>query len=273
MTGVPQLGTLEKRFREGKGHKYLRDGVTVRCQGVSKTNMRKFRVERGNPELESDDVWPEGQCDKAALPGAFGCIHHGGKSREQALATGKTTSLGLLPFDLQQKIEILQQNPDYINREMEIWQLLGMNAQLYERMEELGGGPDSFEKILDGVAMITGGQIQPGVEYIKKVIQSEFAQKELRDELRTNMALLGNMTKIQVSTAKELKTMATTDQVMAMVEGTVDDFIQIVKELVVDQTLANKLIDRYIRATKLRLNARIAPSAMLEETDVRTTTD
>mgnify|MGYP003508452894 CR=1 FL=1 len=40
MTGVQKIGELEKRFREGSGKRYLRDGISMRCQGVSKTNLR-----------------------------------------------------------------------------------------------------------------------------------------------------------------------------------------------------------------------------------------
>ena len=53
--------------------------------------------------------------------------------------------------------------------------------------------------------------------------------------------------------------MATTDQVMALVEGLADDFIQIVKDVVGDKTIADRLVDRFVRAVKLRLNARIVP--------------
>ncbi len=261
MTGVQRLPTLEKRFRDGKGKQYLRDGITIRCQAVSKTNLRRMRVERGDLNLTSDDVWPEGQCPLAAEPGQFGCNFHGGGS---ALKSGRNVALDVIPIDLRQKIEILQQNPDYINREMQIWEILGMNAQLYERMGELGGGPDSYEKILDGLNMIANGNQAKGIEAIREIILSEQSQRELRDEIRINTTLLGNLTKIQVSTAKELKTMATTDQVMAMVEGIVDDFITIVKDVIPDKTTADRLVDRFVRAVRLRLNARIA-TPVIEE--------
>jgi hypothetical protein len=264
MTGVPKLGDLERRYRENSGQRYLRDGISIRCQAVSKTNLRRIRVERGDLELTTSDIWPEGQCDKGAVPGTFGCKFHGGKS---IVASGKSISRGMIPLDLQEKIEILQQNPDYINREFEIWQLLGMNAQLHERMEELGGGPDSYEKILVGLNMIRGGDIENGIKGIQKIIESEFSQREIRDELRININLLKELTKVQVSTAKELKTMATTDQVMAMVEGIVDDFITIVKDLVVDRTLADRLVDRFVRAVKLRMNARVGTSTLEEVVD------
>lgn len=255
MTGVPQLSTTEKRFRDAQGQQYLRDGVTIRCHAVSKGNLRKARIEQGDLDLTSDDIWPEGQCQRAAEPGSFACALHGGKS---ALAAGRSVSIGILPYDLQQKIEILQQNPDYISREAEIWQLLGLNAQLYERLEELSTGPETLYRILDGLAMIENGTIGDGVKHIRRIIQSELAQRETRDEIRINTNLLAQLTKVQVSTAKELKTMATTDQVLAMVEGIVDDFISIVKDVIGDKTLADRLIDRFVRAVKLRLNARIA---------------
>jgi hypothetical protein len=188
------------------------------------------------------------------VPGTFACELHGGDS---LTLRGNNPITQVLPYDLREKIQILQQNPDYINREFQIWEVLGMNAQLYEKMAELGGGPDSFEKILDGVTMIEKGNIVGGTEGIREVVLSEKAQRELRDEIRTNMSLLKELTKVQVSTAKELKTMATTDQVMSMAEGIVDDFIHDVKEVVEDKTTANRLIDRFVRSVKLRINARV----------------
>jgi len=269
MTGVPILGILEKRFREGTGKQYCRDGITRRCQAVSKANLRKMRIERGDLELTSEDVWPEGQCPLAAEPGQFGCNFHGGGS---AIKSGRSVLLDVLPVDLRHKVEILQANPDYINREMQIWEILGMNAQLYEKMGEagVGGGPDAFEKVLDGLAMIEGGNIPAGVKGIRDAVLSEKSQREIRDEIRINTTLLANLTKVQVSTAKELKTMATTDQVMAMVEGIVDDFITLVKDVVVDKTLADRLVDRFVRAVRLRLNARIATPTVEEVVDAAT---
>lgn len=257
MTGVPKLGKLESRFRSGSGEKYLRDGITIRCQAVSKTNLRRIRTEQKNLELTSDDVWPEGQCPFAAIPGSFGCNFHGGVKALEA--TGRSVSLGVLPLDLQQKIEILQRNPDYISREMQIWEIIGMNAQLREKEAELGGGPETYDAVLWGLSMIEEGQIELGLKAIKEAMLAEKAQREVRDEIRTNIKMLADLTKVQVSTAKELKTMATTDQVMALVEGIVDDFIQIVKDVVGDKTIADRLVDRFVRAVKLRLNARIAP--------------
>lgn len=264
MASAPKMNVSEQRWREAKGQRYCRDGVTIRCQAVSKTNLRKARVEQGNLELTSSDVWPEGQCIFAAEPGTYLCHFHGGSTRAIE-KRGSAVMLGMIPIDMREKIEILQQNPDYINREMQIWELLAMNAQLYERMEELGGGPDSFEKILDGLAMIEGGNIANGVKGIRDIVLSERSQRELRDELRTNMNLLKEMTKVQVSTAKELKTMATTDQVMNLVEGVVDDFITIVKDIIVDKVTADRLVDRFVRAVRLRLNARIpTPTEMVD---------
>lgn len=257
MTGVPKLGTLEKRFRDGTGQRYLRDGVTIRCQAVSKGNLRRIRVETGNLELTSDEAWPEGQCEKAAQVGLFGCVFHAGS---KALAvSGSNISSSILPIDLREKIEILKQNPDYISREAQIWEILGMNAQLYERIEDLSTGPATLDRVLDGLVMIENGKIDLGVKLIREIIVSEVGQRETRDEIRTNTNLLAQLTKVQVSTAKELKTMATTDQVMALVEGLVDDFIQIVKDVVGDKTIADRLVDRFVRAVKLRLNARIVP--------------
>ena len=266
MPSARKMVVTEQRFREGSGHQYLRDGITPRCHAVSKTNLRRLRVERGDLNLTSEDVWPEGQCIQAAEPGAYACRFHGGAT----LAIERRDNIashGMIPLDMHEKIKILQQNPDYISREMQIWEVLAMNAQLYEKMEELGGGPDSFEKILVGLAMVEGGRIADGIKGIREIVLSEKAQRELRDELRTNMSLLKELTKVQVSTAKELKTMATTDQVMNMVEGIVDDFISIVKEVIGEKVVADRLVDRFVRAVRLRLNTKVVNPLEVEVID------
>lgn len=253
---VQPISTSEKRFRDGLGERYLRDDITIRCQAVSKTKLRKFRIEKGNMELTSDDAWPEGQCVRAANTGTFLCSLHGGKS---VGIVKKNPTIAILPIDLQEKIQILMENPDYINREMQIWEILAMNAQLYERLGEVGGGEATFDDIFDCLVMIEGGQIMDGLRRIREILASEKAQREIRDEIRANMSLLKELTRTQVSTAKELRTMATTDQVMALTEGIVDDFITNVKDVVEDKKISDKLIDNFVRAVKLRLNARIAP--------------
>lgn len=248
-----ELSVSEKRFQEGRGQRYMADGLTVRCQAVSKSSLRKARIIKNNPDLSSDDVWPEGQCVLSAEGGTFLCHFHGGKS----LTIRKRTILDFMPIDLQEKMEVLIANKDYINREQEIYQILALNAQLYERLDEIsGGGEDTRLEILAGTRMIQDGEIEAGLVRIKEALGSERAQAEVREELRANLQLLQGLTRTQVNTAKELRLMATADQVIALIEGISDDFTRIINKNIGDPDLARRLLSEFVAAVRQRSNAR-----------------
>ena len=82
---MPLVPIHEKRWNEASGIRYMSDGLTHRCQGISKTRLRRARIEQNkeDPKLyPSDDFWPECQCGKPAMmtPGAglYACKFHGG---------------------------------------------------------------------------------------------------------------------------------------------------------------------------------------------------
>lgn len=231
----------------------MSDGQRVRCHAVSKTYIRRIRIEQNNPDLSSEDIWPDGQCVRAAEAGTFLCYFHGGKS----LTIRKRTILDFMPIDLQEKMEILIENKDYINREQEIYQVLALNAQLYERLDEIsGGGEDTRQEILIGTRMIKDGQVEAGLSRIQDALGSERAQAEIREELRANFQLLQGLTRTQVNTAKELRLMATADQVIALIEGISDDFTRIISKNVSDPDLARRLLNEFVTAVRQRSNAR-----------------
>lgn len=200
----------ERRWREGKGERYLSDGITIRCQSVTKTHLKKTREETGDPEISSDDVWPEGQCSKSAELGTYLCELHGGKTPNSA----QHPIAMFLPADLAEKMEVLSQNPDYLNRRTEIDLLEGRNAQLYSR---LSGGRVLNTQIQNELKeidfLIRANELVKALTKLKEVLDTTYDERAIYAEIRENMNLMKGMTTTQVATAKELKTMATADSV------------------------------------------------------------
>lgn len=213
-----KMSKSEIRFREGKGAQYMQDGVSVRCQAVSKSYLRDIRLERGDPEISSDDVWPEGQCTKKATPGTFLCIYHGGETP----GIERNPIEMFMPIDLAEKMEVLSRNPDYLNRQSEIYQLLSRNAELYERLRGYVFPTAVRSRLMNVAALIEENELVKAVSEISSLYDATYDEKEIRAEIRENITLIKNLTSTQVTTAKELKTMATADQVTATLLGIFD---------------------------------------------------
>jgi hypothetical protein len=205
-----EMTKSERRWRDGLGERYLNDGVTIRCQSVTKTFLKKMREEEGDPEISSDDVWPVGQCTKSAELGTFLCELHGGKTPNSA----HNPLTMFLPSDLAEKLEILAQNPDYLSRYNEIRLLEGRNAQLYER---LSGGlvltPVLRQTITEIMALIRENSLVEAMNKLQSMLDTTYDEKAVYAEIRENMNLLKGMTTTQVTTAQVLKTMTTADSV------------------------------------------------------------
>jgi hypothetical protein len=236
---MTRMKTSEKRFREGKGVRFLKDGVTVRCHAVTKEQMDRSREEAGDPDLDSSDVWPEGQCSKAAEPGTFLCHFHGGKTPNSA----HNPLAAFMPIDLAQKIEIIASNGDYLSRRGDINALMALNAQLFERM----GGADVLHpavrtKLEAVVEKIKNNALIEAINDIQSLLDKTYDEKELRAEVRENMSLLKGMTQTQVTTAKELRLMATTDSVTNIVMRIFDSITKNSQKYIPDAELARPFL-------------------------------
>lgn len=210
------ISTSERRFNDGSGERYLStDPNRVRCQAVSKTKLRLARILQGNPDLDSNDVWPEGQCQKGAEEGTFLCHLHGGLNPN----INKKRVSDYMPLDLRQKYQIFEAHPDLLSRYSEMAQLQARNAQLYERLEEFVIGQDAWQAINDGVQWIERGETVKGVALIRIALHDTRDEKATWQEIRLNDDLISKLHNIQIATEEKLKTMATIDQVKAIVNG------------------------------------------------------
>src|SRR3990167_3912087 len=204
-----QMSVSEKRYRDGLGVRFLQDGVTVRCQGVSKAKLRQLRFTRNEPDLTSDDVWPQEQCIKAAEPGKLLCTFHGGRTPN----SGKRKISDFMPLDLREKYEIFEKNPDIINRYIELAQLQARNASLFEQYEDLVLGQEAYETVAEARRLLARGDVVDAGQLLDIALRDAKTETEIWDELRKNMDLVDKLTRTQFAIEKELKTMATREQV------------------------------------------------------------
>lgn len=209
---MKEMTKSERRWRDGQGERYMSDGLTVRCQSVTKTYLKNIREERNDPEISSDDVWPVGQCSKSAELGTYLCEFHGGKTPNSA----QHPITMFLPADLAEKMEILAQNPDYLNRQQEIRLLDGRNAQLYARLASDRALPAEVQgEISEVMNLVRNNSLQDAMIKLQHILDTTYNERTIYSEIRENMNLMKGMTATQVTTAQVLKTMATSDSVGA----------------------------------------------------------
>lgn len=210
-------GDLERRFREGKGQRRLTsDPTRTRCQGCSKLKLRKARLERGDPDLDCDDVWPEAQCSKGALEGAYGCRRHAGKSAAQI----QSGMVDIVPVDLAERLQMFHRNSDEIlNRTHEIALHLARKAELLESLDDLVLGEEAWLAVKEAVALIRSQDYNEALSILEIALADTRKEKEVWDEARKIDDLIGRMTTIHFTVMEKLQAMMTIDQTRAMLEG------------------------------------------------------
>lgn len=239
--------TSEARFNEGLGKKFMKDGKTVRCQGVSKTKLRRIRVEQNNPDLKSADVWPDGQCAFPAVPGTFLCPIHGGRS----LGIKKKFVTDFMPVDLQGMAKTFLENPNLADRREAIVQLQARNAQLFERLHTTTGGKASIDELLRGLQEIEKGDIAVGAARIRAVVEASVRERETWEEIRANQEMERKQVLAQAELYKTMKTMATAEQVTALVQGMYKTFFSAVETNVDDPAMRDRIL-RIVSADLMR---------------------
>lgn len=246
------MGDQEERFRDSSGVRYLKNGK-VRCQGCSKTKIKQLRIQREDPSLRAEDLWPDAQCEWPAVDGTFGCELHGGKSPN----ANKRSLTDWMPIDLREKIEILEQNKDQLfNRDNEIAQLIGINAQLYESMDELVIGVEGYAAVIEAKKQLASGDVAAAMVLLNIVLNDTRTEREIRAEMRENIKLIDKLTITQFNIRKDLKLMATIDQVRNLLHGMYQAFERIAIEFIPDEKQRSRAIFQYATHMRELANAR-----------------
>lgn len=238
----------ERRFLEAKGAQFMNDGKTVRCQTVSRRFLRQRREETGNPHLSVDDIWPEGQCTKPALPGYFLCRYHA----RRLLRPVYRDITDYMPINLRHILQVLSNTPNLADRRQAILQLQARNAQLFEQLKEGAvGGNLTLRELEQGLREIEQGELLKGTERIRAVIEGKRREMEIWEEIRANQELERKQVVTQAELYKTMRTMATPEQVSALVKGLYQTFVAAVDSQITDEVIRDRIL-RAVAADLLR---------------------
>ena len=251
----------EKRWHEGLGKRYMEGDVNrVRCQAVAKGKLRQIRLKRNDPDLTSSDVWPEAQCTRGAIEGTFLCNFHGGTSPQIV----KKSLMDFMPIDLQEKFQVFVDNPDLMNRYIEIATLQSRNAQLLERMEDMEIGKEAYYGIVDAVRLIRSGEVELGTESILGALRDVRDEPVMWDEIRNNTKMIDTLTRTQVGLEKDYSLMSSMDQVRSMIEGIYLAVQRVLTTYVQDESVRQLMIREIAAAIRGKLNARASVEVLHE---------
>lgn len=204
----------ETRFREGSGVKYLSDG-RIRCQGLSKGQLRKYREEHDDYITPKEELWPECQCVKAAEPGYFACRFHGGRTPKKD--GSPRDIMDIMPVDLAEKFKTIVENPMYISRRDDIALLQARIWSLLEEMQQQVGSEDAWGGVHEALIELRKGNTIEAVSLLEEATVAHKEQRNNWDEILKTEQTLKDLTNTQMRTAKELRLMASAEQVSALI--------------------------------------------------------
>lgn len=205
----------EQRFREGSGEKYMADGQRVRCQAQSKAKLRQWRAVNQDYTTPNDDIWPDCQCVRGAVPGAFTCKLHGGltpaKDKPQSL-------MDVIPFDLSEKFKIIMNNPDYISSRNDIMLMILRQWDLVEKLGEESGTKEDWEKVNDAFKLLKNGDLVKASTLLDSALNSHKNKKDIWDEIYRVEGVVRDLRTTETKVAKELRLMASAEQVSRLMD-------------------------------------------------------
>lgn len=204
----------EQRFKEGSGEQFLKNGK-LRCHGLAKSKIRQWREKYNDYDTPSDDLWPECQCENSAEEGQYVCRFHGGLTPRRI--NPPRTVLDVLPLDLAEKYQMLMDSPDYMSRKEDINLL---RVRIMSLMEDLQKQPDSdevWDMVQSAVVCLRKGDSLNALTFLEDAIRLSDNKQKVWDEFHKTEKLLGDMTSTQMKTMKDMQTMATAEQVNALV--------------------------------------------------------
>jgi hypothetical protein len=239
----------------------MQDGLTVRCQAVSKTKLRRIRVERGlDPDDKSvgpDDVWPEAQCERPAFRGKLLCGGKGGHGGD-SVSVPEFDMLSFMPVDMQDMLRAVMSNPHLLSRRFEMHQLLARIMLLYKKLaDDEALGDTSLTIIQQALIDIAKGEVVKGTLAIQIALDKRINERDTYREIFSAMSLLKDMTKTEVSSIKELRGVVTQEQVIALLIGVADDVNKALEEHIDDPRTRQQIAESVDRDTRRRFNASI----------------
>lgn len=262
------MSLTEERFRTGAGEKYCKNGK-IRCQGTSMSQVRKWREEFNDDVTPIDELWPECQCPNAAVDGFFVCSFHGAKG---ARAQGQRPRdiMDLLPIDLSEKFQVLADNPNYLTRYEAI---VLLNARVWELVEGLGekiGGAEAWGSVSEALQCVKRDDTTSAIYYLEKALDDTRGIKDTWKEILEIESTLNRTVDTEVKTAKELRVMASMDQVMGMISG-IQQAIMKASELYIEPGKKQDFI--YYMADRIRKLTNSGAGTVINQLDAASADD
>lgn len=210
---MPPISKPEQRFKAETGIRFLMNGK-VRCHGLAKSKMRRWREEFEDYKSPADDLWPECQCHKPAVEGQYVCNYHGGSTPR--IVNPPRTILDVMPLDMAEKYRAVMQSPDYISRKDDINLVQVRIMMLMEELEKEADSEEMWGLISEAITSIKQGDTINALDYLQRASKSRDNKKEVWKEFYQAEKLLADLTTTQMKTAKDLQSMATIEQVSAL---------------------------------------------------------
>lgn len=204
----------EKRFREASGATHTEGGL-VRCQGLSNRKVNKWRAEHNDFETPNEKLWPECQCPNPAAVGFFVCKFHGANTHNQRRKT--RTFEDLVPTDLRDMIETVTSDPNYMSRRTDIILLQARKAQLLDRLKQEVGLTEAWESVRLAELALKADDKDQAQELLENALNAGINDRNIWQEIYQIDRGLRDLTTTQMKTAKELKLMATAEQMSQLV--------------------------------------------------------
>ncbi len=256
---MPPQTITEKRFREGTGVKYMPSG-NVRCHALGKTRVRAWREEHNDYETPLEELWPECQCPLTAVQGMFACHWHGGRTPSK---TKPKDIFSVLPIDLAEKLRVLIQDPNYLTRRDDILVLKARQWELFEQLQQTMGAEEAWANVEEAIVALRSGDERSALLYLESAVKATDTTSETWNQIIKVDHILKDLTLTEVKTMKDLKLMATVDQVTAL--------IQHIQQAIMDS--AEKYIDDPVKqvlflqrvSTAINGFANIRPVAIVEQ--------
>lgn len=246
----------QRRFIEGKGQRYT-GGGKIRCQAVGRTKLRRMRAERNNPDLKSDDVWPEGQCVFAARPGYYVCRYHGG-GKVGGAAPGrpkeKMEEKGLTKYikkSLGQMYQEYAADPTLFDQRQNAALLSARNAELLQDLASSAMvDANNFKTLVKATDEIKSGNVTKGVALLDGLIAKVSKEREAWNEIRQNISAVKDLTNAEMSRLKEMRHMLTADQVISKFDRFADVVLRAVDQYVDDPEARKNILKMLTGGTR-----------------------
>lgn len=210
---MPPISKPEVRFKENSGERYTNQGK-VRCHALSKSKIKLWREEFEDYDTPTDDLWPECQCHLAAIEGQYVCRFHGGLTPRTV--NPPRTILDVMPMDMAEKFKAVMNSPDYISRKDDINLMQLRRNLLLEELNEEADSKEVWGLIHEAIVKLQHGDSLNALDYLERAVKIVDSKEKVWNEIYRVEKLLGDITTVQMKTAKDLQSMATTEQVNAL---------------------------------------------------------